>query len=87
MRFRIFAFALAIMAPALPVTAFELKNPEHEKRLKIELQPAPSQVQENFDKYVQELAAAARRDAVSPPEKPDRIKELQAKALNPILRW
>jgi hypothetical protein len=55
--------------------------------LKIELEPAASQVQENFDKYVQELAAAARRDAISPPEKPDRIKELQAKALNPILRW
>ena len=87
MKFRIFAFALAIMAQALPVAAFELKNPEQEKRLRIELEPAPSQVQENFDKYVQELAAAARRDAVSPPEKPDRIKELQAKALNPILRW
>jgi hypothetical protein len=87
MKYSPFVFALAIMAQALPATAFELKNSERQERLKIELEPAPSQVQENFDKYVQELAAAARRDAISPPEKPDRIKELQAKALNPILRW
>ncbi len=87
MKYRTFAFALAIMAQALPAAAFELKNPEREARLKIDLEPVPSQVQENFDKYVQELAAAARRDALSPTEKPDRIKELQAKALNPILRW
>jgi hypothetical protein len=87
MKYSPFVFALAIMAQALPATAFELKNSERQERLKIELEPAASQVQENFDKYVQELAAAARRDAISPPEKPDRIKELQAKALNPILRW
>jgi hypothetical protein len=46
-------------------------------------------VQRDFDRYVQELAAAARRDMDAPPEKKDRIKELQAKAVNPIVlfRW
>ena len=83
-------FALVVIFQALPAFAFELQNPEREEsRLKIELEPAPSQVQRDFDKYVQELAAAARRDVDNPPEKKDRIKELQAKAVNPVVlfRW
>lgn len=83
-------FALVAILPALPAFAFELKNPEREeRRLKIELEAPPSQVQQDFDRYVQELAAVARRDVDSPPEKKDRIKELQEKTLNPIVlfRW
>lgn len=83
-------FALAVIFQALPVFAFELKNPEREeRRLKLELEAAPSQVQQDFDRYVQELAAAARRDVDSPPEKKDTIKELEAKAVNPVVlfRW
>jgi len=90
MKLRYTTFALICALNAVPAAAFELKNPEREKpRLKIELEAAPSQVQRDFDQYAQELAAEARRDAVSPPEKKDKIKELQAKAVNPIVlfRW
>ena len=73
---------------ALPAAAFEPKNHEPQGRLKIEIEPVRP-VQENFDKYVQELAAEARREAESPPQKKDRLAELQAKAMNPtvLFRW
>jgi hypothetical protein len=90
MKYGFRAFALVVILQPLPAFAFELKNPEREEhRLKVELETAPSQVQRDLDKYVQELAAAARRDVDSPPEKKDTIKELQAKAVNPIIlfRW
>ena len=90
MKYGFRVFALVIILQALPAFAFELKNPEREeRRLKIELDAPPSQVQRDFDRYVQELAAAARRDMESPPEKKDRIKELQENAVNPIVlfRW
>jgi hypothetical protein len=81
---------LLIFLMVLPASAFELKNPQREEpRLKIEIEAESTQVQKDFDNYVQELAATARRDADSPPEKKDRVKELQAKALNPavLYRW
>jgi hypothetical protein len=81
---------LPVFLWALPASAFELKNPRPEQpRLKIELEAESAQVQKDFDNYVQELAATARRDVDSPPEKKDRVKELQAKALNPavLYRW
>jgi hypothetical protein len=90
MKYGFRVFALIVTLQALPAFAFELKNPEREeRRLRIELEAAPSQEQRDFDGYVHELAAAARRDVDAPPEKKDRIKELQAKALNPIVlfRW
>jgi hypothetical protein len=83
-------FALAVILETLPAFAFELKNPEREeRRVKLELEAAPSQAQQDFDRYVQKLAAAARRDVESPPEKKDTIKELEAKAVNPVVlfRW
>ena len=89
MKYQYPIFALVLVLNVWPASAFELKNPEREKpQLKIELEAGPS-VQQNFDKYVQELAAEARRDAVSPPQKKDTIKELQAKSLNPVVlfRW
>jgi hypothetical protein len=90
MKYGSLVFALAFILKALPAFPFEMKDPErNEPRLKIELEAVPSPVQQDFDKYVQELAAAARRDVDSPPEKKDTIKELQAKAVNPMVlfRW
>jgi hypothetical protein len=81
---------LPVFLWALPVSAFEVKNPQREEpRLKIELEAEPAQTQQDFDNYVRELAAAARRDVDTPPEKKDKVKELQAKALNPVVlfRW
>jgi hypothetical protein len=83
--------ALATILMATPGWAFELKNPEpDERRLGIELTPIPSQVQQNFDRYVQDLAAAARKDA-TPEERArkDDANERQPKVLNPValLRW
>lgn len=88
MKYRIFTYALAIIAYALPSASSELKNPERQPRLKIEIEPAPA-VQENVDKYIQELAATARRDAESPRHKKDKIGELHASAMNPVVlfRW
>jgi len=83
------AFLSAFLLAA-PLSAFEVKNPQSEEsRLKIELEAESAQVQQDFDTYVRNLATAARRNVDSPPEKPDRVKELQAKALNPIVlfRW
>jgi hypothetical protein len=90
MKYRYAAFTLICALTTVPAAAFELKDPNREKpQLKIELEPAPSQVQRDFDQYVQELAKNARRDAVSPPEKKDPVKEMQAKSLNPLVlfRW
>ena len=90
MKYGLRVVALVVIFHALPAFAFELKDPEREqRRFYIVLESAPSQVQQNFDGYVQELAAAARRDMDAPREKKDRIKELQAKAMNPIVlfRW
>jgi len=91
MKLRYATFTLVCALGAIPAAAFEVKDdPDREKpQLKIELEPAPSQVQRDFDQYVQKLAKEAHRDAVSPPEKKDTIKELQAKAVNPLVlfRW
>jgi len=92
MKYGFFIFVLVLFLKAIPVSAFELRNPEREERdLRIELAPVPSQVQQNFDRYVENLAEVARKDA-TPEErarKDDAAKERQPKALNPIalLRW
>ena len=79
---------LGLFPGAMSAQAFELKNPERGQRLKIEIEPAPP-VQQDFDIYVRELAAAAQRDAKASRQEKDRIDELQAKALNPLVlfRW
>lgn len=90
MKYRYVTFTLICALNAVPAPAFEVKDPNREKpQLKIELEAAPSQVQRDFDQYVKELAAEARRDAVEPREKRDPIKEMQAKAVNPLVlfRW
>lgn len=90
MKFAHLVFLPVFILVASPALGFELQHraPE-QRRLRIELEPQPTQVQQDFDKYVQELAAAARRDADSPLAKKDAVKELQAKALNPavLFRW
>jgi len=88
MKYGSFIFALVLILKAIPVSAFELRNPErYERRLRIELEPVPSQVQQDFDRYVQDLAAAAQKDA-TPEErarKDDAAKERQAKVVNPMV--
>ncbi len=92
MQYGLFIFALFFSLKTIPVSPFELKNFERdERRLRIELDPVPSQAQQDFDKYVQELAAAAQKDA-TPEEKArkdDAARKRQAKVLNPIVlfRW
>jgi hypothetical protein len=79
-------FTALVMAAS--ASAFELKPAEPERRLRIEIAPAPP-IQKEFDRYVRELAAAARRDAEAGGEEFDRQTELRAKRLNPVtvLRW
>ena len=92
MKYGFFIFALVFILRTIPVSAFELRNTEpDERRLRIELEPVPSPAQQDFDKYVQELAAAAQKDA-TPEErarKDDVAKARQLKVVNPIVlfRW
>jgi hypothetical protein len=92
MKYGIFVFILLYVFGAVSTSAFELKNNErHERDLRIEIEVIPSPVQHDFDKYIQELAAAAQRDA-QPEErarKEEAAKDQQIKALNPIVlfRW
>jgi len=92
MKYGFFTFALVLILTAASVSAFEGETGEcHERRLLIDLEPHPSQVQKEFDRYVQDLAEAARKDAT--PEararKEDAAEKQQLKVLNPIalLRW
>jgi hypothetical protein len=84
--------SLILIFCATPVSAFEAKNPEPgERRLSVELEIVPIPPQQDFEQYVQEQAAAGRRDA-KPEERPpkqDPDKERQANALNPMVlfRW
>jgi hypothetical protein len=92
MKYGFFIFALVFILKGTPVSAFEARTPEpDERRLRIELSPVPSQVQQNFDRYVDDLAVAAQKDA-TPEErarKDDAAKERQAKVVNPMVlfRW
>jgi hypothetical protein len=84
-------FAVLWTLVAVPVSAHESSNPERDqsRRLRIELEPAPISAQRDFDRYVQELAAAAQSEARLPAARKDGEKEQQAKALNPMVlfRW
>lgn len=87
-----FAISLVFIFTAVPTFAFESRNPDRdERRLRIELEAIPSAVQQNFDRYVHELAAAARGDALDGEQtrKQDEARERQAKVLNPMVlfRW
>jgi hypothetical protein len=92
MKYGLLSFACVFVLKSIPVSAFESSVPEREEpRLRIELEAMPSPVQQDFDRYVQELATAAHKDA-TPEErarKADAAKQQQPKAINPIaiLRW
>lgn len=92
MKYRLPVFTWVFILATLPASAFEGGSPEREKpRLRVELEEIPSALQQDFDRYVQELAARAKRDA-TPEErarKDDAAKERQPKPLNPLalFRW
>ena len=92
MKYGIFVFILVFVLRAVSTSGFELKNNQpDESDLRIEIEVIPSPVEHDFDKYIQELAAAAQRDA-RPEEsarKEEAAKDHQIKALNPIVlfRW
>ena len=92
MKYGIFVFILVFVFRAVSTSAFDLKNNERDERdLRIEIETIPSPVQHDFDKYIQDLAATAQRDA-RPEErvqKEEAAKDHQIKVLNPIVifRW
>lgn len=92
MNYRFFVFVFILIVRAMPASAFELSKPQREERgLSIELEASESPAQQDFDKYVRELAAAAQRDAKSreSQQQDDAVKNPQPKTLNPIVifRW
>jgi hypothetical protein len=88
MKYGFFIFALVYVIESIPAAAFEARTPERDERhLRIELEPVPSQVQQDFDRYVQDLASASQKDA-TPEErarKDDAAKERQMKVVNPMV--
>jgi len=92
MKYGFFVFILVFVLRAVSTSAFELKKNERDERdLRIELETIPSPVQHDFDKYVQDLAAAAQRDtrAEEQARKDKAAKDHQIKVVNPLVlfRW
>ena len=92
MKYGFFVVILVFVLNAIPTFAFDLKNDEHEERnLRIEVEAIPSPVQQDFDKYIQDLAASAQRDtrAEEHARKDQAAKDYQRKLLNPMVlfRW
>jgi hypothetical protein len=86
------AFALAVILETTPAQAFELKDQQREdRRLRVELEVVPTPPQQDFEQYVQELAASAQREAKESNSKreADAAKDKQLKTLNPLVlfRW
>jgi hypothetical protein len=91
MKRRLIVFAVVLSLEVLPAYALELKNPEnHEPRLNLEIEVLPAP-QRDFEQYVQELAASARRDANEAKSHRDdeSRNEQPLKTLNPLVlfRW
>ena len=92
MKYRLPVFTWVFILATLPASAFEGRSPVRENpRLRIELEEIPSAPRHDFDRYVQELAAEARKDA-TPEERArrdDAAKQKQPKPLNPLalFRW
>ena len=88
MKYGLFAIILLLLLNAIPTSAFEVKNNEREERdLRIELEAIPAPVQQDFDKYIQDLAASAQRDtrAEEQARKEQAAKDYQRKVLNPMV--
>jgi len=85
-------FALPVLFAMTPVQALEIKDQQREEgRLRVELDVVPMPPQQDFEQYVQELAASAQREAKEAISKrdADAAKEKRFKTLNPIVlfRW
>jgi hypothetical protein len=92
MKFGYLAFALAVILEATSAQAFEMRDPPREdRRLRVELEVVPTPPQQDFEQYVQELAASAQREAKESNAKreADAAKDKQLKTLNPMVlfRW
>ena len=85
-------FGLVLILETTPARAFETKDPQRDdRRLRIELEVVPMPPQQDFDQYVQELAASAQREAKEANSKheEDIAKSKERKTLNPLVlfRW
>ena len=92
MKYGFFLVNFVLVLRAIPTSAFEVKNDEREDRnLRIELEAVPSSVQQDFDKYIQDLAASAQRDtrAEEQARRDQAAKDYQKRLLNPMVlfRW
>jgi len=92
MKYSYLLFALAVILEATSAQAFEMKDPQREdRRLRVELEVVPTPPQQDFEQYVQELAASAQREAKESNSKreADAAKDKQLKTLNPLVlfRW
>jgi len=92
MQYGYLVFTLALILQTTSAQAVEMKDPQREdRRLRIEVEVVPTPPQQNFDQYIQELAAAAQQDAKEPSSKreEDAAKAKQPKSFNPLVlfRW
>ena len=95
MKYGFFVVILVFVLSAIPTSALELKDKEREKHdernLRIELEAIPAPAQQDFDKYIQDLAASAQRDArvEEQARKDQAAKDYERKLLNPMVlfRW
>jgi hypothetical protein len=92
MKYSYLLFALAVILEATSAQAFEMKDPQRDdRRLRVELEVVPTPPQQDFEQYVQELAASAQREAKESNSKreEDAAKDKQPKSFNPLVlfRW
>lgn len=92
MKYGYFLFVLAVVLETPSAQAFEMKDQQREdRRLRVELDVVPTPPQQDFEQYVQELAASAQREAkeLNSKREPDAAKEKHLKTLNPMVlfRW
>ena len=92
MKYGYLVFALAAILETTSAQAFEMKDQQREgRRLRVELEVVPTPPQQDFEQYVQELAASAQREAKESNSKreADATKDKQLKTLNPLVlfRW
>jgi hypothetical protein len=92
MKYGYFTFSLILTLTATASFAFELKDPHADnRRMRIELEAVPIPPQQGFEQYVQEIAAAAQRDAKDANSRSDEelAKNKPPKQLNPMVlfRW
>jgi hypothetical protein len=92
MKYGYLVFALAVILETTAAQAFELKDQQREdRRLRVELEVVPTPPQQDFEQYVQELAASAQREAKESNTKREEeaAKANQSKSFNPqvLFHW